>query len=253
MATPRLKRDLSGKVSDILNNAEKYHGQFYDVKTFGGPSLHFHRRALGLEGKVSADEQAELIYGVLASWGMHRMGPGGSKMLPFKVFKASLNALASQVSKASGINPLAMTEGDWSQLESIFKTIQVMESQTRIVGNSKVMAHLLPNVIAPVDREYTLEFLFGNGNITNDLDKEWLRLRKIHEEFFYPVARDGAFQKRAAKWVANQAQWPWDTSPLKVIDNLVIGTKPPPLKKKRQKPPSQQQQQQQQQQQKQQK
>ena len=57
MATPRLKRDLSGKVSDILNNAEKYHGQFYDVKTFGGPSLHFHRRALGLEGKVSADEK----------------------------------------------------------------------------------------------------------------------------------------------------------------------------------------------------
>lgn len=234
MATPRLKRDLAAKVSDVLNNAEKYHGQFCDVKNFGGPSLHFHRRALGLEGKVSADEQAELIYGVLASWGMHRMGPGGSKMLPFQEFKASLNTLASQVSKASGINPLAMSEGDWSQLESIFKAIRVMDSKTLIVGNSKVMAHLLPGVIAPVDREYTLKFLFGTGFITNNPDKEWQLMRKIHEEFFCPVARDGAFQKRAAKWVANQTQWPWDTSLLKVIDNLVIGKKPPPLKKKRQ-------------------
>jgi hypothetical protein len=223
MAVRRLKRNLPGKVSDILNNAEKYHGQFYDVKTFGGPSLHFHRRALGLEGKVSANEQAELIYGVLASWGMHRMGPGGSKMLPFKVFKASLNALASQVSKASGITLLAMTGGDWSRLDSIFKTVQVMKSQTRIVGNSKVMAHLLPNAIAPVDREYTLKYLYGNGTIKNDMDKEWLLLRKIHEEFFYPIAQDVSFQARAAIWMADQVQWPWDTSPLKVIDNLVIG------------------------------
>lgn len=248
MAIPRLKRDLAAKVSGVLNNADKYHGQFYDVKTFGGPSLHFHRRALGLEGKVSAGEQAELIYGVLASWGMHRMGPGGSKMLPFEEFKASLNALASQVSKASGINPLAMTEGDWSQLESIFKTIQVMESQTRIVGNSKVMAHLLPGAIAPVDREYTLKFLFGTGFITNNPDKEWQLMRKIHEEFFYHIAQDGVFQKHAAIWMADQAQWPWDTSLLKVVDNLVIGAKPP-QKKKRQLPPQVQQQQQRQQQQ----
>ena len=227
MATPRLKRDLAAKVSDVLNKAEKYHGQFCDVKTFGGPSLHFHRRALGMEGKVSADEQAELIYGVLASWGMHRMGPGGSKMLPFQEFKASLNALASQVSRANGINPLAMKEGDWSQLEAIFKTIRVMDSKTLIVGNSKVMAHLLPGVIAPVDREYTLKFLFGTGFITNNPDKEWQLMRKIHEEFFYPIAQDVSFQGRAAIWMADQVQWPWDTSPLKVVDNLVIGTKPP--------------------------
>lgn len=114
-------------------------------------------------------------------------------------------------------------DADWALLEGVFRAIKVMESNTTIVGNSKVMAHLFPNAIAPVDREYTLKFLFGTGNITNDLDKEWLLLRKIHEEFFYPIAQDTGFQKQAQKWIANQTKWPWDTSPLKAVDNLVIG------------------------------
>ncbi len=223
MAKRRIAVDLAPKVTQVLLNADQYHQQYYAVKTFGGPSLHFHRRALGLEGKVSSAVRAELIYGVLASWGMHRMGKGGSKMLPYEAFRTNLGAVTAQVDRAVQINPAVMNKEDWSLLESIFKTIRVMESMTSIVGNSKVMAHLLPSVIAPVDREYTMKFLFGTGNITNDLDAEWRLMRKIHEEFFYPIAKDSGFAKQAGKWLANQTKWPWDTSPLKVIDNLVIG------------------------------
>lgn len=223
MATRRIAVDLTPKVVQVLKNADRYHRQYYAVKTFGGPSLHFHRRALGLEGSVSPAVRSELIYGVLASWGMHRMGKGGSKMLPYDTFRNSLQATAAPAVTAGRINPAIMSEGDWRILESIFKAIQVMASKTSIVGNSKVMAHLIPNAVAPVDREYTLKFLFGNGNITNDLDKEWLLFRKIHEEFFYPIANDRAFQHVAVKWIAEQGTWPWDTSLLKVVDNLVIG------------------------------
>ena len=41
------------------------------------------------------------------------------------------------------------------------------------MGNSKVLAHLLPNLIPPVDREYTLTFLFRNKQVTNGLNEEW--------------------------------------------------------------------------------
>lgn len=223
MAHQRLMRDLTPKVLDLLQNADRYHRQYYAVKTFGGPSLHFHRRALGLVGRVPASAQAELIYGVLASWGMHRMGKGGSKMVPFDVFETSISAVHPRLVAGRKINPSAMRESDWALLEEMFRDIEVMQSNTSIVGKSKVMAHLVPNAIAPVDREYTLKFLFGNGNIANDLDKEWLLLRKIHEEFFYPIASDARLAKQAGKWVANQAKWPWDTSELKVVDNLIIG------------------------------
>lgn len=223
MAKRRMAVDLAPKVTRVLRNAGSYHRQYYAVKTFGGPSLHFHRRALGLDGRVPVKGMPELIYGVLASWGMHRMGKGGSKMLPFETFEASVHAIAADIAKAKRIAPAAMRDANWSLLETIFKGIRVMKSKTSIVGNSKVLAHLLPHAVAPVDREYTLKFLFQSGNITNHLDKEWLLFRKIHEEFFYPIANDAVFQKQATKWIGNQSKWPWDTSPLKVIDNLVIG------------------------------
>ena len=223
MASPRLKRDLSGRAAQVVKNSDQYHRQFYAVKTFGGPSLYFHRRALGLNGRVSTNQQMELIYGVLTSWGMHRMGKGGSKMLPFDTFQKSVVAVRSHVARAGGVTPSVMGDSDWALLETIFKTLKVMQSKTSIVGNSKVMAHLLPNAIAPVDREYTMKFLFGTGNITNNLSSEWLLMRKIHEEFFYPIANDSRFQRQARKWIGNQTNWPWDTSVLKVIDNLVIG------------------------------
>ncbi len=150
MAKRRIIADFAPKVAEVLRDADQYHERYYAVKTFGGPSLHFHRWALGLEGIVTPAVRCELIYGVLASWGMHRMGNGGSKMLPFNEFKASFDSVSAQIARARRINPAVMSKADWSVLESIFKV-------------------------------------------------------------------------KAEKWVSDQGNWPWDTSVLKVIDNLVIG------------------------------
>lgn len=59
------------------------------------------------------------------------------------------------------------------------------------VGNSKVIAHALPKLTAPIDREYTLTFLFGDGQIRNDKQAEWTTLRHILQHFFYPVPKVG--------------------------------------------------------------
>ena len=223
MTKRRMSIDLAPKVAQVLDNLRLYHAQYYAVQTFGGPSLHFHRRALGLNGTVSSMQQAELVYAVLTSWGMHRMGKGGSKMLPFEAFVKNLNPLSGAIKNAKEIKPRSMAPGDWDLLEEVFRGIRVMATGTSIVGNSKVMAHLIPNAVAPVDREYTLKFLFGNGAITNGLPGEWQLMRKIHEEFFYPIAQDAGFRSQSQKWIGDQTKWPWDTLPLKVVDNLVIG------------------------------
>ena len=55
------------------------------------------------------------------------------------------------------------------------------------------------------------------------MHEEWLLLRKILEEFFYPVVADLKFSSLAASWIASP-KFPWDTSLLKVVDNLVIGS-----------------------------
>jgi hypothetical protein len=119
--------------------------------------------------------------------------------------------------------PGNLNEADWSDLKTIFSGIRCMASGASLVGNSKVMAHLMPHLIPPVDREYTLKFLFGNGQITNGIDVEWKKLAQVLEGFFYPVIRSPLFQAKAEIWLAHNDRFRWDTSYLKILDNLVIG------------------------------
>ncbi|MFQ5754266.1 MAG: hypothetical protein ACE5HI_19945 [bacterium] len=211
------------KISDILSNAEKYHDKFYEVEKFRGPSLYFHRRTLEMIDSPNFDLYLEFIYATLASWGMHRMGQGGSKMQSFEVFKDSIKKIREEIDHARKIDHRKMNDANWEVLRKIFRNVKVMASGTSLVGNSKVMAHLCPNIIPPIDREYTLRYLKGNTNIKNGIDVEWNLMREIIEEFFIPVAKDSIFENKATRWINNQSEYPWDTSILKVVDNLVIG------------------------------
>ncbi len=223
MPTRRLKKKLNAKVQRILSNAALYHGKFYRAQRFTGPSLHFHRRAMGLTGPISFDQKVELVYAVLTAWGMHRMGKGGSKMVPFSVFRQSILSIRRDIQHLSAATPAKMSSTAWAQLERVFKGVHVMASKTKLVGHSKVMAHFLPNLVPPIDRQYTIKYLFGTGAIKNGVHGEWLLMKKILTDFFYPVVSDKGFQAKAASWIGNQGRWWWDTSSLKVVDNLVIG------------------------------
>jgi len=178
-----------------------------------------------LSGEIADAEQTELIYAALTSWGMHRMGPGGSKMRSFEEFKDSVTFVRNDIENLREVSPRGLTSSNWSALERVFKEIRVMASGTTIVGNSKVMAHLLPNLVAPIDREYTLKYLFGHGMFPNDLNREWNLMRKIHEEFYFPIADAHDFQEEARRWMNPRSGYSWDTSILKTIDNVVIGAR----------------------------
>ncbi len=207
----------------LLEDLDPAHKSFYDAQVFGGPSLYFHLRSLDAAKRRDLDGVAESTYAVLASWGMHRMGPGGSKMCEFECFRASLQNVWPTVISLQDKTPDTLTESDWSSLGEVFSKICCMASKTSLVGNSKVMAHLLPNLVPPVDREYTLKLLFGRGDITNGVDVEWTKLKQVLASFFYPVIQSPVFQARADEWLAHRDEFRWDTSHLKIADNLVIG------------------------------
>jgi hypothetical protein len=151
------------------------------------------------------------------------MGPGGSKMGELGEFHSSVRVVWPIEQSLQGKTPNSLTESDWGGLREIFCGIRCMASGTSLVGNSKVMAHLLPKLVPPVDREYTLKFLFGRGDITNGIDIEWKKLRQVLEGFFYPIGHSSVFQPKAKEWLDLPDRYKWDTSPLKIVDNLVIG------------------------------
>jgi hypothetical protein len=209
--------------SRLLNALDTAHEAYYRAETFGGPSLHFDLRSLEAARAQDFECFAEYVYAVLTSWGMHRMGPGGSKMRDFEEFRASLQLvwpIALQLQeKTSG----SLRESDWSNLKTVFCGIRCMASGTSLVGNSKVMAHLLPHLIPPVDRAYTLKFLYRNSQITNGIEVEWMELVEILKGFFYPFSRSPLFQSKAEGWLVQNDRFKWDTSHLKILDNLMIG------------------------------
>lgn len=206
----------------LLTALDAAHEAYYRAELFGGPSLHFHLKTLEAARAQDFERFVEYVYAVLPSWGMHRMG-GGPKMHEFSEFHSSMQAVWPIALSLWEKTPSTLTESDWDSLGTVFREIHCMASRTSLVGNSKVMAHLLPKLIPPVDREYTLNFLFRSGQITNGIQVEWKKLRKILEGFFYPVARSPLFQSKAEEWLTNSEQFKWDTSLLKIVDNLVIG------------------------------
>lgn len=212
------------RVSDILMNVDEYHGAYYQSETFRGPSLYFHQRALQTRNSAKLSIHLEYVYATLTSWGMHRLGKGGSKMLPFDTFLQSVESLKDRIAEAQHFTPQKMRSAEWGILNEVFRGIKVMASGTSLVGNSKVMHHMMPNIVPPIDREYTLRYLRGNTNIRNDLDSESKIMKEIISDFFIPIACDAKFNLKATKWMASQGEYPWDTSMLKIVDNLVIGS-----------------------------
>lgn len=103
----KLKTD---RVRDVLENADRYYAAYHAAETFGGPSLHFHRRALETRKASASIEHLEYIYATLASWGMHRMGSGGSKMGAFQQFSASVERLKDKILQSQGFAPATMTK-----------------------------------------------------------------------------------------------------------------------------------------------
>lgn len=207
----------------LLSALDEAHDAYHKAALFSGPSIHFHLRALEAARAQEFESFAEYTYAMLASWGMHRMGPGGSKMREFEDFRSSLRDVWPTALPLQAKTPGNICDGDREALKAVFRGIRCMATGTSLVGNSKVMAHLLPNLIPPVDRQYTLTLLFGHGQITNGIEREWDMLARILAEFFYPVVRSPLFQSKAAKWLADDNRHNWDTSELKIVDNLVIG------------------------------
>ena len=147
---------------------------------------------------------------------MHTLSCRGTPLASFQL--PEIEALAK-------VNLWQITADGWRELENVFKSMNVMASGTRIVGNSKVLAHLCPNLVAPIDREYTLQYLRGKTTVTNGKDCEWLLFEEILRKFFAQVYDDSGFQASAEKWLSNQKLYAWDTSHLKIIDNLLIGAR----------------------------
>ena len=155
----------------LLNDLARYYRLSKLVKDeFGGPSVYFHVQAIKEQhDNFLSNRHLEMIYATLASWGMHRMGASKktkTKMVDFSDFKGSIIQHASFLKGSIDLRmdscTLQQYEEYIEQLKKVYCTLKVSISKATIVAHSKTLSHILPNLIPPVDRQYTVRFFTQN-------------------------------------------------------------------------------------------
>ena len=82
-----------------------------------------------------------------------------------------------------------------------------------LVAGTKALHHLLPSLIPPVDREYTIRFFHGNKGMHMGEERAFKEVFPAFAEIASRVTDDLAVNERS----------PMNTSPTKIVDNAIVG------------------------------
>jgi hypothetical protein len=91
-----------------------------------------------------------------------------------------------------------------------------MKSRRKIVGVSKALHFLIPDLVMPIDGKFTMTYFYGYNKYYNEPEKEF----EIFEDIFNKT------EKIVAKLNLNNddlKEEGWNTSVPKLIDNSIIG------------------------------
>lgn len=216
---------MDGRVGQLVSRFDEYVEFFDKTNLFTGPSRYFHIRTIDhlknvqLPNVLSNEDDPfyELLYATLTSWGMHRMGSKGAKLVEYETFRNSIISQKDKILTLKDVSILSMPEEElWrvrDELWNILGTLKISATQAKLVANTKTLHHILPNLVPPIDREYTLQFFYGNKMYSDDQKK----FKEIYSHV-YQIA-----QRCKPRIERTIARTPFHSGPTKVIDNAIVG------------------------------
>ncbi len=217
-------RRMQERVELLIEYFDEYVVVFDQRNLFTGPSIYFHTKTLEILRRHNKPSEALLddlffdyLYATLTSWGLHRMGPGPAKLAELRDVKESFRKLKRQISTLEYFEITNIQEGNIASITSdlweVLANTRVSVSQTKIVANSKALHHILPELMPPIDREYTLRF-FYNHTTLNQGDE--VAFKEIYPHF-YKIA------STCKDKIMSHIGVGMNTSQTKVIDNAIVG------------------------------
>jgi hypothetical protein len=216
---------MDERVQELIRGFSNFVKIFEDSERFSGPSIYFHRRTLErlrAHGSVSEafgdDAFIESLYATLVSWGMHRMGGRGARMVDFNAFKASLVSQQGRIEQLSDLRlnqissaQVAAITGD---LWSIISGLNIGVGETKIVIGTKTLHHVIPELVPPMDRRYTLRFFFEQTNMNQG---DQMAFAEMFPRF-HQIANTSAEEVTSLIGIGSMS-----TSSTKIIDNAIVG------------------------------
>lgn len=151
----------------FLADQHRYFAGAYDqFVAFGGPSVYFHQECIRAgEADFLSERHIEMLYATLTAWGMHRMGDTDTtktKLTNWEIFRDSLSGCLGDLKPLLGVGLVDLTGREYADvltgLGPSYRKLRLSMSDATIVVNSKALYHLLPRLIPPIDRQYTVRF-----------------------------------------------------------------------------------------------
>jgi len=215
---------MEQRLRELSENFAHFVSAFEASEKFSGPSLYFHQKSLAClqqygsaEAAIATDEIFDWVYATLASWGLHRMGKGNTKLRDLPVIKESVRSHSAAIKGLQEISLLELSRSDLAKtsndLWQFLSKLTVSVAEARIVANSKVIHHLLPRLLPPIDRTYTFNFFYNRNMLS-------IPEEVAFAEMFLRFHRVGLANKEKILSLVGSG---WNTSETKVIDNAIVG------------------------------
>ncbi len=100
---------------------------------------------------------------------MHRMGPQSAKVTEFTDLVASLQAAVPMLEELWPLHIARLPPGSMDEVTGrvwqVIAGLRTSRSGTQIVAGSKALHHLLPDLVPPIDRQYTVRFFTGGTTL----------------------------------------------------------------------------------------
>lgn len=217
---------MKARVDELITGFPSYLEAFDAAHLFTDPSLYFYLKTLGIRAKYATaadalkdEEFFDGLYATLTAWGMHRPGPLGAKLADLEVIKTSFRQQAERIGDMQHLDcstvEKAALEELIDKLWAVMDGLRVGAGKTKIVSNSKALHLLLPSLMPPIDRQYTVRFFYHHKTLNRGDEATF---REIYP-YFHQIATS-CQQPIQARLEARKGM---DTCAMKVIDNAIVG------------------------------
>lgn len=178
-----------------------------------------HRRTKELVILIEDNTFLLLVYETLKAWNMDQRA---ANLVSFDTLKTSILSYRKELVELHNSEYQLAHLADSSKLKAekllkeLFYNLSVMESQRRIVGVSKTLHFLLPDLVMPMDSKFTMTYFYGyNKNAAKPEDE--------FEDFKHIFDRTVKITKKLNLSNEHVKGGRWNTSVPKLIDNSIIG------------------------------
>ena len=152
-----------------------------------------------------------LVHETLKAWNMNVRR---AKLAEVDDFSQSIMTAKNKIERLQEytIKDFATNLDIFDTFEILFDELHLTQTKTKLITFAKTMHFFLPDLVAPIDNQYTLKFFYKSTNYA----KEFQYFKDIHTSFSQFVNKHAELKKL----ISNDN---WNKSIPKLLDNAIIG------------------------------